>query len=314
MLHRTFKGLWCVIAAGFALLCATGVAAQAVDPVATRQLQALFDTSWEASMQRYPEWATFVGDNRYGDKLFDASREGEAADYARARRELAEAKAIARDRLAPTDQVSLDIFVYELEQELRMERFVGFRRLSLGSQGGFQSRLSELLRASPAATKRDAEQILARFAAYPRRVDQELAFLREGMALGWVPPRTVLERVLTQLDRQLGARARRRSVLRAIHPPRQRHRRRRSGPPCRQRARRSIADDVVPAVRRLRAFVADEYLPRAAADGALAQLPRRRRGLRRAGPPRDHDRPDPGADPRDRTARGRAPARARWKR
>ena len=142
MLHRTFKGLWSRRRGRFALLCATGAAAQAVDPVATRQLQALFDASWEASMQRYPEWATFVGDNRYGDKLFDASREGEAADYARARRELAEAKAIARDRLAPTDQVSLDIFIYELEQQLRMERFVGFRRLSLGSQGGFQTKLS----------------------------------------------------------------------------------------------------------------------------------------------------------------------------
>jgi uncharacterized protein (DUF885 family) len=223
-------------------------------------------------MRRYPEWATFVGDNRYGDKLFDASREGEAADYARIRRELAEAEAIARDRLAPADLVSLEIFIYELEQQLRMERFVGFRRLSLGSQGGFQTDLSQLLRASPTATKRDAEQILARLAAYPRRVDQEIAFLREGMAVGWVPPRTVLERVLTQLDQQLSAApdrgpffepftrlgsdiaATERSSLQAL-------------------ARRSIAADVIPAVRRLRAFVADEYLPRAAADGALASYP-----------------------------------------
>ena len=272
MLHRTIKGLGCAIAACVGLLNASAAAAQAVDPLATRRAQALFDTSWEAAMRRYPEWATFVGDNRYGDKLFDASLEGEGADYARSRRELAGAQAIARERLAPTDQVSLDIFIYELEQQLRMERFVGFRRLSLGSQGGFQTSLSQLLRASPTATKRDAEQILARLAAYPRRVDQELAFLREGMALGWVPPRTVLERVLAQLDQQLSVAidrgpffepfTRLGSDIGAVERA-----------ALQERARRSIAADVVPAVRRLRTFVADEYLPKAAANGVLASYP-----------------------------------------
>jgi len=272
VLHRTIKGWACAIAAGVGLLDASGAGAQAADPIAGRQVQALFDASWEAAMQRYPDWATYVGDNRYGDKLFDASREGEAADYARLRRELAEARAIARDRLGPRDQVSLDIFIYEVEQQLRMERFVGFRRLSLGSQGGFQSGLSQLLRASPAATKRDAEQILARLAAYPRRVDQEIAFLREGMALGWVPPRTVLERVLAQLDGQIGVATDQGPFFEPFT--------RLGGDigaadrtALQERARRSIAGDVVPALRRLRAFVADEYLPRAAADGALAGYP-----------------------------------------
>jgi uncharacterized protein (DUF885 family) len=272
VLQRTIKGWACAIAAHVGLLVAGAVGAQAVDPVATRQVQALFDTSWEAAMQRYPEWATYLGDNRNSDKLFDATREGEVADYERNRRELAEARTIARDRLAPADRVSLDIFIYELEKQLRMERFVGYRRLSLGSQGGFQSGLAQLLRSSPTATKREVEQILARLAAYPRRVDQELAFLREGMALGWVPPRTVIERVLTQLDQQLSAATDRSPFFEPFT---------RLGSDIgeaerntlQERARRLIADDVIPAVRRLRAFVADEYLPKAAADGALAGYP-----------------------------------------
>ena len=272
MRRLEIKAVSCVVAASFWLIAPIDAVAQSVDPVATRQVQALFDDSWEASMRRFPEWATYVGDNRYGDKLFDATREGEAADYARARRELAAAKAVSRDRLAPGDQVSLDIFIYEREQGLRMERFVGFRRLSLGSLGGFQSSLSELLRASPVASQRDAEQILARLAEYPRRLDQELAFLREGIALGWVPPRTVLDRVLAQLDRQLGAAPDRGPFFEPFGrlgsdiPAAERT-------ALQARARRSIADDVLPAVRRLRAFVADEYLPRAPADGALASYP-----------------------------------------
>jgi uncharacterized protein (DUF885 family) len=270
--RQNIKAFGCAVVACAGLASSIDVAAQAVDPAATRQVQALFDDSWEASMRRYPEWATYVGDNRYGDKLFEATREGEAADYARARRELAAAKAIARDRLAPADQVSLDIFIYEFEGKLRRERFVGFRRLSLGSLGGFQSSLAELLRASPVATRRDAEQILARLAAYPRRLDQELAFLREGMSLGWVPPRTILDRVLAQLDLQLSAAPDKGPFFEPFGrlgsdiPEAERA-------ALQARARRTIADDVLPAVRRLRAFVADEYLPKAPASGALAGYP-----------------------------------------
>ena len=266
---------WAVLVAGPAgaqPLAATERAAQPADSAATRELHALFDDNWEANMRRYPEWATYVGDARFDDKLFDASNEAELADYARARSELARAKAIPRERLAKADQVSLDIFIYELELQLRMERFVGFRRMSLGSQGGFQTELPQLLLASPATTARQAETILARLAAFPRRLDQELVRLREGAALGWVPPRTVLERVLAQLDRQLGSAPDRSPFFEPFT---------RLGDDIaatereslRARARRRIDDEVVPALRRLRAFVADEYLPRSTASGALTGYP-----------------------------------------
>ena len=270
--RASFRGVLHAVMAGWAFFVAGPVGAQPADSAATREVHALFDDDWEANMRRYPEWATYVGDSRYDDKLFDASNEAELADYARARSELARAKAIRRERLAKVDQVSLDIFIYELELQLRMERFVGFRRMSLGSQGGFQTELPQLLLATPATTARQAENIMARLAAFPRRLDQELARLREGAALGWVPPPTVLERVLAQLDRQLGAAPERSPFFEPFT---------RLGDDIaaaereslRERARRRIVDEVVPAVRRLRAFVADEYLPRAPANGALTGYP-----------------------------------------
>jgi uncharacterized protein (DUF885 family) len=273
------------------------------------QLHDLFDESWQAAMRRYPEWATFVGDNRYGDQLFDASRDAEAADYARARRELERAQAIARERLAPADQVSLDIFVYEHEQQLRMERFVGFRRMSLGSQGGFQSGLAERLarqsgsdpRAMPSRSWRGWRRIRD-------GVDQEIAFLREGMALGWVPPRTVLERVVAQLDEQLGAAPDQSPFFEPFT---------RLGSEIgvaeqatlRAEAIRRIGADVVPAVRRLRAFVADEYLPRSPASGALDGYPDGAAVYAERVARVHHHRPDPGPGPRDRRPRARAAAR-----
>jgi uncharacterized protein (DUF885 family) len=263
-----------VIAISFtaALHAAPARAADAPDPAQTRALHALFDAKWEADMRRYPEWATFVGDHRYGDRLYDATPAALAAEFDSAREALAQAQAIRRDALAPQDQVSLDVFMHRLQRALSFEPFVGYRSLSLGALGGFQSNFADLLTASPVASRAQVEQMLARMAAYPKRVEQELAHLREGLALGWVPPRSVLDRVLVQLDAELA-------------PPTE------QGPfflpftrlgsdipaaaqsALRAQAVQAIDAQVLPALRLLRRFVADEYLPAAPADGALSRYP-----------------------------------------
>lgn len=243
-----------------------------VDAAETRRLHALFDQRWEALMKAYPEWATWVGDERYGDCLRDASREANAARDAATQRTLEQALAIRRAGLSPKDRVSLDVFVYSLRDDLRYLPFTGYRSLSLGALEGFQSEFASLLQGSPVARSRQAEQILARMAAYPKRVDQELALLREGITLGWVPARTVLERVLQQIDAQLGADidpspffapfTRLGSEIPAARQDE-----------LRQLARLAIRTHVLPAQQRLRSFVVDEYLPAAAPDGALGRYP-----------------------------------------
>ena len=266
LLHRV------VIATLFsaALHVAPARAADPPDPAQTRALHALFDAQWEADMRRYPEWATFVGDHRYGDRLYDATPAARAAEFDSAREALAQAQAIRRDALTAQDQVSLDVFMHGLQRSLSFEPFVGYRSMSLGALGGFQSDFADLLTSSPVASRAQVEQMLARMAAYPKRVEQELARLREGQALGWVPPRSVLDRVLVQLDAELAPAieqspfflpftqlgsdipAAAQSALRA-------------------QAVQAIDAHVLPALRLLRRFVADDYLPAAPTDGALSR-------------------------------------------
>ena len=64
----------------------------APDPQQTQALHALFDATWEADMRRYPEWASYVGDHRYGDRLYDASPAARAAEFESARQSLARAR------------------------------------------------------------------------------------------------------------------------------------------------------------------------------------------------------------------------------
>jgi uncharacterized protein (DUF885 family) len=262
-----------VLAVVFALQLAPAPAASAAeDPAQSAQLHALFDRTWEAWMRAYPEWATFVGDHRYGDRLTDASPAAEAERQAVERRTLEQALAIRREALAPKDQASLDVFVYSLREGVREQPYVGYRSMSLGSQFGFHGEFAQLLDASPVAQRAQVEQMLARMAAYPRRVDQEIARLREGLALGWVPPRSVLQRVLAQIDAQLVPQRDASPFfepflrLGADIPPAEQD-------ALRRKARELIEEQVQPALRRLRTFVSDVYLPAAPANGALSRYP-----------------------------------------
>ncbi len=250
---------------------AVPAAATAPHPAA-QALHALFDRAWDAAMRRHPEWATYVGDDRHGDRLEEATPEAEAAEFAELRSQLAQARAIDRTALGPTDRTSLDLFIHDLEETLAAEPMVGWRRMTLGSQGGFHTSLAWLAQAAPVDTAAQAEQLLARLAAWPRRVDQELVRLREGMALGWVAARPVLDRVVATLDSQTGQPA-------DESPFYEPFTRLGSGMPADERsalqarARAVIAGQVLPAQRRLRDFVAGPYAAQAPAAGNLSGYP-----------------------------------------
>ncbi|MEO6407265.1 MAG: DUF885 domain-containing protein [Burkholderiaceae bacterium] len=247
------------------------VSAAAVKP-ATRALHAMFDAAWEGNMRRYPEWATYVGDNRYGDRLFDASAANEAEAFDEQRRLLQQAEAIDGSALDAKDRTSLALFVFGMRDNLAYEPLVGVRRLTLGAIGGFHTGFADLLRSSPVGTPAAAGQVLARLAAYPRRVDQEITRLGEGLALGWVAPKPVITRVLATLDKQLAAAAETSPFFEpftrlgnGIPMPEQ--------AALRAKALQTIADAVLPAQRRLRDFVAGPYAAAAPAAGNLGGYP-----------------------------------------
>ncbi|TDP63392.1 DUF885 domain-containing protein [Roseateles toxinivorans] len=239
---------------------------------ATQRLHRLFAEAWEQGARRAPEWATFRGDHRFNDRLSDRSPEGIAAAEAAQRDMLKRVKAIPRERLAERDQVSYDLFVHRIEEDLALNRFEGYRSLSLGALWGFQSGLSGLMRQSPSTTEKDLRNILARYAAFPTRVDQEIARLRLGMGQGWVTSRPVLERALAQLDGQLLAEVMRSPMaepfgrIGADVPAA-------TAQALRDEAAKALQQQVYPAMQKLGRFLREEYLPKAPEDGAFARYP-----------------------------------------
>ena len=257
-----------IAASLLAAVLVAGVHAATADPQQTAALQGLFNRQWEDVSRRFPEGSTFRGDLRYNDRLSDQSADAIATYDLQVRRWLTEARAVSRDRLDATDRVSLDLFIGKMEREVEEQAFPGYRSLKLSSLGGVQSDFSELLKASPVRNRLQVEQMLQRMAAYPKQMDQEIAGLRRGMALGWVASRNVIERVLAQIGDQLPADLETGPFyapflkLGADIPVAERGALQAEG-------RAAIERHVIPAMQKLRAFVADEYRPRAVASGAL---------------------------------------------
>jgi uncharacterized protein (DUF885 family) len=252
------------------LLPATGAAQP--DKAETARLHALFEQTWDEGARLFPEWATYRGDPRYNDRLSDASPQALAALDRRVHEILAETRTFRRELLAPADRVSLDMLIEMYQRFADEQAFPGWRTMSLGALGGAQTQFAELLQVSPNRTRAQVQQMLARIAAYPRRVQQEIDHLRLGLAAGWVPSRDVIARVLAQIDAQLPPKAEDSPYYRPFaRLPREMPEAERLE--LQAAGQRAIEQHIYPAMRALRAFVAGDYAARAPADGALKNYP-----------------------------------------
>jgi uncharacterized protein (DUF885 family) len=118
----------------------------------------------------------------------------------------------------------------------------------------------------------DYRRYLARLAALPTMVDQVIALMREGLRTGRVTPKVLMERV----PAQIGAQIVEDSAASPFYRPFKRFPERIAGPErqaLEAEAARHIREGVVPAYRRLLAFVRDEYLPRAGTSISASDRP-----------------------------------------
>ena len=254
----------------------SGVAGQTppnppVDPEVAR-LHALFDAEWEWAMRTFPEWATFSGDHRYDDRLSDESRAARDAVDAHQRETLVRLLQIDRAKLTATDRVSYDLMLAKTQERIEGQQFRGERALVVTAKRGPHLEFANLMRTSPAATEADLKNVLARMALFPRQVEQTIEQLREGIALGWVTFKPSLERVPAQIDGVLTADVTKSPLFDpftrmsdAIAAPVREQ--------LSQQGQRALRDEVYPALRKLRDFVARDLLPIAPQDGAMSSYP-----------------------------------------
>jgi len=176
-------------------------AADAID--AGEALKALFDEHFERNLELNPLNATFIGDNRFNDRMANwASADYRSAAEALDEEFLQRLLEIDRGQLGEQDQLSYDIFRINREQSLEGNQYP-FHLIPLNqfrSITNFFAQLGSGASAHPFKTVKDYEDFLSRADDYSEIVDSMIANMQEGARAGVVQPRILMEKLLPQID------------------------------------------------------------------------------------------------------------------
>lgn len=244
-------------------------------PTRAAQLNTMYDEFWEEYLKLNPITATFAGDPRYNAELPNFfTAEFEAQSKAFEQKYLDRARAIGTDGLTGQDRLSYDIFT--LNRESALENFKFPDRLLPIDQfqniANYFAQFGSGTSAQPFATVKDYDDWLKRAAKMPAILDQAIANMRDGVKAGIVQPRVLMEKVLPQLDANIVD-----DVEKSIF----------WGPITNMPKDFSAADrdrltasfrtlfgtQVLPAYKRLRVYIADEYLPKTRDTFGMGALP-----------------------------------------
>jgi uncharacterized protein (DUF885 family) len=263
------------LAVSTAFALAAQGAARAADAAPNREaarFHEMLDLDWAWRMKEYPEYASRLGDHRYDDRLTDASAQAIDRREAHEREFLAQLKTIHGERLQGEDRITYGFALQEAQLDVDWQRFPALRTRVITAMDGVQLDLPSLMRDTPIRTELDARNALARLAAMPRRIAQDIALAREGKGLHWVTFRASLAEVPNEID---GLLARPLAENPLFDPftrlPAELPAERRDA--LRAEAEKVLREQVFPAYRTLRQVVVDELLPASPENGAMSAYP-----------------------------------------
>jgi len=281
----TRQSLLAIAVAASVFALAPVVPAQAAKPVQgatseskeskAQRLDRLYAEFWEESLQRNPIQATFQGDARYNDRMpdfYSAEFRKDSLDFAK--RWLQKVEAVGPAGLEGQALLSYEIFVADLRDAIEGDKYPGWMLPinQMGSLVTYAAMLGSGTSAQPFKTVKDYENWLARGNRMPVLVDSMIGNMREGMKAGVVQPRALMVKVVPQIDAVTSDDPTKTLFWGPIQ----------SMPADFSDAdktrltaayREMIAERIMPSFRKLRAFLADEYMPATRDSVGLDKIP-----------------------------------------
>ncbi|MBW3549304.1 MAG: DUF885 family protein [Proteobacteria bacterium] len=252
---------------------ADGAAQLATDKA--ERLDALYAQYWEEMLELNPLSATYQGDDRYNDRLPNFLSE-QYRDRSRAftQRWLETIQSVGPEGLEGQDLLSYQIFVRDAKNSLESDQYPGWQQ-PINQFYNFASTAVQLgsgTGAQPFETVEDYDNWRQRASRIPVLFDQAIANSRIGMQTGVVQPRALMEKVIPQLDALIKEDAEETLFWRPIETlpedfsdaEKQR---------ITAEYRTMIQDELMPAYREMREFIAQEYLPATRESSGMAALP-----------------------------------------
>ena len=242
---------------------------------AHQALQAIADEYYEAVARFEPINATENGDNRYDDQLGLSISPGKRALQFKLYRDFASrVKAIRRDVLNAEDRLDYDILRYELRGLIAMERFpehllpinqMDSVPVTLANYAGGEA-------SQPIGTVAQYDAYLSRISQMPAWIDQAISNMRDGIKQGITQPKAIMVSALPQYKKLLSETPESSIYYTPITKLS-------AGFSAADKARlteayrKQIAEQIMPALARLAAFVEKDYIPACRTTTGLGALP-----------------------------------------
>jgi len=238
---------------------------------AAQSLHQLFDREWEYQMAHNPVRASLLGDRRWNDKWPDVSPATIHDEYQHAHEVLSQLHTIARAQLSPQDQISYDVFDYNVAEYAEGEPYRWYL-IRTNTFSGIQT-VEGLVNSLRFETVRDYEDWVARMRNFPRYMDQNIDLMREGIRQHVLLPKVIGEKILTQLNGMDWQDPTKHGFYKPFKKmpasfadaDQQR---------LTTRAQESIKTDVLPAFQRFRDFLQKEYVPASFEQVGAWQVPK----------------------------------------
>jgi len=259
-----------------ALIAPAAVLAQAGNPSGaeadeSRRFRAYLDEDWKRWMTEYPEMATAIGFPGQNRRWTDDSSEGIERRKQHLRDAAAQLATFSREKLPASEQLNYDLYREMLESAQEGLKYgddpLPFREvvprnlwMPMNQMEGVQQGAASTIALMPRRTIDDYEDILARLGALPKQVEQIQALLEAGLKRGYTPPRITLRDVPKQITDLIPADPMASALLVPFQefpssfPQAERDR-------LADRAKAIYSNQLAPAFRKLRDYLADRYIP-----------------------------------------------------
>jgi uncharacterized protein (DUF885 family) len=160
-----------------------------------KALNDLFHEYWEANLEHSPEFASSIGDNRYNDKISDASVKAFNIWLATEQSFLMRLAAIDPTGLNDQEKTSRDLLLRDLADDQEAAEFKEWE-MPVTQMGGINSDYPQLVAELNFATVKDYDDWIARLHALPKAFDQTMTNMSIGIDDHRVPPKFLLEKAL----------------------------------------------------------------------------------------------------------------------
>ncbi len=245
------------LAAPVAVVLSLTAAAFAQPAQHSTDLDKLLTEQVDYLMREDPIRASTRGDMRFNDKLRDES----PAAYERRGKELADRlarlKALDHSKFGGDDKLNADLLEYDLSMAIEGQKFHR-EQLPINSMDGPHISLPQICDSIPLQSDKEKDDYITRMAKMPAQIEQQITQMRLGLKEGRVPPKVVLSNTVAQILEQATPEIEADPTTSPFYRP---FLRTDKSSAFSIRACQEIRDGLVPAYRRLAAFMKDEYIP-----------------------------------------------------